>query len=275
MGRYFILRAHPFSIKELIDPTDCKKFPTYKKYKKTPDIKRLIKWGGFPEPYIKADKRFYNRWKKLKHTLLFKEDIRELSQVQELAQMEILAEILKNQIGSLTQYKSLSTKVRVSIDTIKRWLEILKSFYYCFDIKPWKKNVTRSLLKKPKFYLYDWSLIDDEGTRFENFIASHLLKAVHHYEDLGYGKLGLYFLRDKEKREVDFIVTKENNPWFIVETKLYNEGPLSKNLFYYQKMLKIPHAFQVVRDLPYERCNCFLEKIPMKVSASTFLSQLI
>ena len=98
---------------------------------------------------------------------------------------------------------------------------------------------------------------------------------MHYYSDLGYGTCRLYFLRDKEQREVDFLAVKDEKPWFLVETKLSAEKPVSKNLSYYQEMLQVPHAFQVTRDLPYVNRDCFEENQPVKVPAATFLSQLI
>lgn len=89
---------------------------------------------------------------------------------------------------------------------------MLESFYCCFTLKPWTKNISRSLLKEPKVFLWDWSEIKDLGARTENFIVSHLLKAVHFWTDAGLGKYDLFFIRDKDQREVDFIVTPDDEP---------------------------------------------------------------
>ena len=155
MGRYFILRAHPLSIREIATSTPPTEFPANQTKVEQSKVDCMLRFGGFPEPYLKGTPQFYNRWKDLRHTMLFHEDLRELSRIQELGQMELLAELLRNQIGELTTYTSLAKKIRVSVDTIRRWIEILKSFYYCFEVRPWSKNVTRSLLKEPKFYLWD------------------------------------------------------------------------------------------------------------------------
>src|SRR3569832_781066 len=206
---------------------------------------------------------------------LFSEDLRDLTRIHDLGQMQILAELLSHQAGCLTNYSILANKVSVSVETVKRWIDVLKSFYYCFTLQPWTKNITRSLLKEPKVFLWDWSFVTDEGARFENCIASHLLKAVHFWTDQGLGDYGLYYLRDKEKREVDFVVTKNKKPWFIVDVKKSGKEGLSKALFHYQKLTNAPHAFQVVFDLPYVEGDCFKATEPVIVPASTFLSQLI
>lgn len=100
-------------------------------------------------------------------------------------------------------------------------------------------------------------------------------KAVHYWTDQGLGDYGLYYLRDKEKREVDFLVSKDGKPWFIVEVKTSGNGGLSKPLFYYQELTKAPHAFQVVFNMNYVEGDCFASTRPIIVPAKTFLSQLI
>src|SRR5207237_1149930 len=105
--------------------------------------------------------------------------------------------------------------------------------------------------------------------------ASHLLKAVHFWTDRGFGEYGLYFLRDKEKREVDFLVSKNKKPWFILEVKASENKGISKSLYYFKKMTKAPHAFQIVFDLDYVDKDCFSVLEPAIVPAKTFLSQLI
>ncbi|MCB1108775.1 MAG: DUF4143 domain-containing protein, partial [Chlamydiia bacterium] len=168
-----------------------------------------------------------------------------------------------------------ATKLRVSDNTVKNWLKALKGLYYCFEITPWSKNVIRSLIKEPKYYLWDWSLCKDSGARAENFIASHLLKAVHFWNDYGFGEFGLYFVRNKDKKEVDFLVSKDNKPWFLVEVKAHRNKELSPALIDFHRELKTEYALQVVVDLPYVNKSCFASKMPIIVPAKTFLSQLI
>jgi uncharacterized protein len=127
------------------------------------------------------------------------------------------------------------------------------------------------LLKEPKIYLWDWSLVEDIGARKENFIASHLFKAVQFWNDRGFGEYQLHFLRDKEKREVDFLVVKNKKPWFLVEAKSSENSGIPKSLFYFQSLTKAPHALQVVFDMEDREGNCFSSKDPILVPAKTFL----
>ena len=275
MGRYFNYRLHPLSVNELLNrPLSATELHQPSELADV-DFQSLLSFGGFPEPFLKKDQRFFNRWSKLREQQLFKEDIRELTQVQELAQLETLATLLKSQIGQLTSYTSLAKKVRVSVDTIRRWIKTLESLYYCYSIRPWTTNVARSLLKEPKYYLWDWSQCTDIGARNENFIASHLLKAVHMWTDLGIGQYELYFLRDKEKREVDFLVTKNQKPWFMVEVKSSNNDRLSPHLDVFRQQLNIDHVFQVSIEGDFINKDVFSIRKPIIVPAKTFLSQLM
>lgn len=274
MGRYFYYRIHPLSVGEIASPElfdgEIRKKPMAISEK---DWNALLEYGGFPEPFVQRSQSFSRRWQSIRKDQLFREDIRDSTRIQELAELELLAEILRSQAAQAMDYQSLSKKVGVSIDTIRRWIEVLKSFYYCFSIQPWSKNITRSLLKEPKLYLWDWSLIEEEGHRYENLVASHLLKAVHFWTDCGLGDFGLYYLRTKDKLETDFAVSKNGKIWFLVEVKAKSKG-LSSALFHFQEQTKAPHAFQVAFDLPFVQKDCYSEKGPILVPAKTFLSQL-
>lgn len=197
-----------------------------------------------------------------------------MTKIHEIAQVEVLAELLKLQAAQLCNFAALSKKIRASENSIRRWTTALESLYYCFLLKPWSKNVARSLIKEPKAYLWNWSVIQDKGARYENFIAAHLLKAVHWWQDNGFGEFSLRYLRTKDKREVDFVIIKNNKPWFLVEVKSSNRK-LSKNLEYFQKKIKAGHAFQVTIEDDYINKSCFDISYPVIVPAKTFLSQLI
>lgn len=275
MGRYFLYRLHPLTIREIVDPT----FPITEIQSPVEideeNYNALLNFGGFPEPFLNRDMNFFNHWKRLRHEQLFKEDLRDLSRIQEISQLQLLAQILQEEATHSLNYSSLASKIKVSNPTIHRWIDVLKNFYFCFTIQPWSKNLTRSLVKEPKIYLWNWALIEENGSRLENMVASHLYKAVQFWTDCGFGEYGLYYLRDKDKREVDFIVTKNNKPWFLVETKTSGDKGISRWLYYYKEKLKVAHAFQIGFDLPYVNRNCFEFNDPIIVPAKTFLSQLI
>ena len=206
---------------------------------------------------------------------IFHEDIRELTAIQDIGQIRVLAEILANQSGQLTNYSTIANRVNISVDTVKRWITTLESIYYCFSIRPWFRNINKSLKKQPKIYLWDWSLLKDAGTKTENLIASSLLKATHFWTDMGLGNYDLFYLRDTSKREVDFLVTKNDDPWFLVEAKTSHQSSLNSSLSYFQHQTNAKHAFQVDLSSPFVNQDCFAHTKPIKVPGTTFLSQLV
>ncbi len=277
MGRYFLYRMHPLSLAELtLSGTQLRQTEIQKPKKVTQaDLEHLLTFGGFPEPFLKSSTRFYNRWKNLRLEQIFHEDVRELTAVQDIGQIRVLAEILLNLSGQLTNYSALANRVNISVDTVKRWISILESIYYCFSIRPWFKNINKSLKKQPKTYLWDWSLVKDPGAKAENFVAGSLLKAVHFWTDTGLGSYDLFYLRDTSKREVDFLVTKNDQPWFLVEAKKSGQASLNPSLAYFQKQTSAKHAFQVDLSSSFVNRDCFAHTEPIKVPGTTFLSQLI
>jgi predicted AAA+ superfamily ATPase len=275
MGRYFLYRMHPLSVAELLRTTlsDREISPPAKPPDGTLD--QLLTFGGFPEPFLRGSTRFYNRWRRLRNELLFREDLRDLTQIHEAGQVEVLAELLAHQAGQLVNHTTLANAVNVSVDTICRWIATLESLFYCFSVRPWFRNIPKSLRKQPKVYLWDWSLVGDEGARRENLAASHLLKAVQAWTDLGIGEFGLYYLRDKAKREVDFLVTRDGQPWFLVEVKTSGRREITPALTYFQRQTGAQHAFQMAFDMDFVDADCFAHSAPVRVPATTLLSQFV
>ncbi|TVQ19895.1 MAG: ATP-binding protein [Spirochaetaceae bacterium] len=274
MGRYFLYRMHPISLGELactLPPHSALREP---RRVDAASIASLIRFGGYPEPFLKSDTRFYNRWRRLRSELLFREDLRDLTLIQDVGQVEVLGRLLANLAGGVLNYSNLASDLNSSVDSARRWTAALEALYYCYTIRPWFRNIPKSLRRQPKVYLWDWSMVDRSGPRAENFVASHLLKAVHWWTDVGIGTFDLFYLRDKAKREVDFVVTRDGKPWFLVEVKS-STGPLSPSLEYFQRETGSLHAFQVVMDREYVDADCFATDRPTIVPASTFLSQLV
>jgi len=276
MGRYFLYRMHPLSLSELARTSLPDKSPVRPPVALPHEaFLSLLQFGGFPEPFVRSDTRFYNRWRRLRNEQLFKEDIRDMTNIHELSQLEVLAALLQHQVGQQVNYSTLAGSTGVSVDTIRRWLQVLESVCFCFVVRPYHRNVPKSLRRQPKVFLWDWSLLSDPGARHENMVASHLLKAVHFWTDAGLGDFDLFYLRDTAGREVDFLVTRGGVPWFLAEVKTSGGGRISKSLAYYHRLLKTTHAFQVQIDEPYVDRDCFLETDPVQVPARTLLSQFI
>ncbi|MCU0776799.1 MAG: DUF4143 domain-containing protein, partial [Akkermansiaceae bacterium] len=277
MGRYFLYHMHPFSVAETIT-TELPDADKILRPPRRPDedaFTALWDHGGYPEPFLKRDPRFSRRWQTLRTQQLLREDVRDQTQIQHLDQLAMLVKLLDGRSGHQLIYSNLARDIQVGVETVKRWCDALGSLHHGFLIKPWFTNVTRSLRKEPKWFLRDWAGIHDRGDRAETFIACHLLKAVEGWNDLGFGKFQLAYLRDKQKREVDFIVIRDGKPWFLAEVKHARES-ISESLRHFQRETKAPFAFQVVIESDYIGADCFAKpRDPLAVPARTFLSQLL
>lgn len=272
-GRYHYYRLHPFTLAEVEGITFkaevFKELPISSVY--YPEtLNTLDIFGGFPEPFIKQNKRLLRRWHNEKIERLFREDIIDVSAVRDIGNMKVLSDILPSRAGSLLSLNSLREDLEVSHRAVTNWMDILESLYYHFRIYPYSTKKIRSLKKESKLYLWDWSEVEEEGYRFENMIASHLLKFVHFITDYEGYKAELYFLRDVDKREVDFLVTINSKPWFAVEVKI-NNIRLSPSLLYFKNKLPIPYVYQIVKNDNVDR----LENGARILSANKFLTALV
>jgi predicted AAA+ superfamily ATPase len=196
-----------------------------------------------------------------------------MTRITELDQLDVLVALLGTSSGSTLSYSSLARAVNVSVDTIRRWVTTLTTLHHGFLVRPWFRNVRKSLRKEPKWYVRDWSEVTDHGARLETFVACHLLKAVQAWEDLGFGRYELRYLRDLDKREVDFAVVRDGKPWFLVEVKAA-DTTLSPHLRHFQAQTAAEHAFQAVLDMAHVQATPFRSGMPTVVPLRTLLSQL-
>jgi len=274
MGRYFLYRMHPWSVGESIRTGLPAREIQPPAEPASADWDALWEHGGFPEPFLRRDSRFTRRWRSLRREQLAREDLRDLAKVADLGTLETLMQLLAERSGQQIVYSNLAQEIQVSVDTVIRWIDLLGRMHYGFLVRPWFANVAKALRKEPKWFLRDWSGLTDEGARAETFVACHLLKAVEAWTDLGFGDFELRYLRDKQKREVDFLVVRDRKPWFLAEVKLSDRN-LSPSLLHFQGQTKAAHAFQVVMNLPYEPADGFVTSRPVVIPARTFLSQLV
>lgn len=235
-GRFFKHRLHPFSIKE-ISSTNSEI-----------DFKTLFERGGFPEPLLAKNEIDAKRWRQDYLDSLIREEILDFNNISQLSTMNTLIRVLQERVASPLSYASLARDLNSSIPTIKKYINILEALFIIFKISPFSRNIARSILKEPKIYFYDWSLVNgDDGLKYENMLAVHLLKHCHAERDQ-LGKLSeLYYLRTKEQKEVDFCLVENQTIHTLIEAK-YSSTSLSPNLAYFSEKYKIP-GIQLVYNM--------------------------
>jgi len=233
-NRYRYFRLHPFSVMELNSN------PTNK------DLETLLRFSGFPEPLFLQDEREWRIWQRDRISRVVRQDLRDLEQVREISLIEHLVELLPSKLGSPLSILSLREDLSVDHKTVERWLQILENLYFCFRIAPFGTTRIRAVKKEKKLYLWDWSMAVSDGARFENLVAAQLLKYCHLVEDTEGFRMELRFLRDTDKREVDFVVMKDGAPIFAVECKT-GEKSMSPHAIYFAERTPIPRFYQVHR----------------------------
>ncbi|MEY3901066.1 MAG: hypothetical protein RL189_372 [Pseudomonadota bacterium] len=231
LGRYRYLRLHPLSVTELgVTSSD--------------DLRSLIRFGGFPDPFFAASDREWRLWSRERLYRIIRDDVRDLELVRDISGIEMLADSLSHRVGSPLSVNNLAQDLQVNFRTAESWVSILERIYFCFRIAPFGAPKIKAVKKEQKLYLWDWSTVNGDGYRFENLVASHLLKFCHFREDAFGEKIELRFLRDFEKREIDFVVLRDKKPIFAVECKT-GEKQLSPAIRYFKERANIPLFYQV------------------------------
>lgn len=260
VGRHFLFRMLPLGVWDIIggmppiqniwNPTavlssipeaDSAIFDT---------VQMLLSITGFPEPIAAGTKEFCTKWREDHISLILKEDLRDLSRIIQLKKLETLLYLLPQHVASPLSINSLTSPLECSHGALKSWLLALQKVYLIFSLPPWTAKLARSIRKEEKYYFWDWGLVEDEGDKFENFIAVMLSRAVSAWNEWGKGVFKLHYLRTKDGREVDFAISERNRLVMIVEAKS-KEANISPNLIYFKEKLGVPLAIQVVNMRNY------------------------
>ena len=279
-GRYFLFHLWPFTISELgrrnlfID--DFLANPLQISMEKNEMLKekwvRLSKLSGFPEPYLANRMAIYRRWSNTYSQQLIREDIRDLTGIKSVGDMETLYFLLPSKVGSPLSIPSLATDLKVSYNSIRGWLAVFERFFLIFSIPPWTARIARAIQKERKVYLWDAPRIEDPSAQFENMVAMELWRAVTNWNDLGYGQFTLHFIKNKEQKEVDFLIANRNKPVVMIEAKISETQP-SSPLKKFQKALNIPAVQLTDEDEGYRMVSNNDQSI-LVAPAYQWLSQL-
>lgn len=233
-GRHHLFRLHPLSVKEISG--------------KNPDtvVEKLLKNSGFPEPYLANSDKEVAFWRRSHLDVILREDLLDLEKVRDLKSIEILIDLLSERVGSSISYSSLAEDLSVSVHTVKRWIQILEFLNVIFIVLPYSKNLSKAITRQPKIYFYDIGRVENgEGARLENLVAYHLFKRNHFLTDTQGERRDLFYIRDQEKREIDFLTTKERKIEYLIEVKTSDENFSAHLHFYHQKLSPLA-SYQLV-----------------------------
>lgn len=245
-GRFFRHRLLPFSPAETAHVGEHA------------DIGRFLTRGGFPEPFLAADGTDADRWRMQYVDGLIRTDILDFEKIHDFKAIQLILELLRSRTGTPASYQSLAEDAGVAPNTVKKYIQILESLFVVFRVTPYAKNIARSIVKTPKIYFYDTALVKgDEGAKLENMVALCLLKHVCGRIDLRGRAAGLHYVRIKDGAEVDFCLTLDNQPEWLIEVKRTEENP-TRALMNLSRRYNIP-GIQMVLHLKRERKNQGIE----------------
>jgi uncharacterized protein len=255
LGRYFLFRMHPMGPRDVLTTEGFDVRSAWIPGEKIPMVDpdaafreaacQLLSLTGFPEPFFAGKKEFYRRWQDAHISLLTSEEVRDLSKISDISGIQLLASLLPERVGAPLSINALAMTLKCAHSTVKNWLQALAQVYLIFFVPPYASSLARSIKKGQKVYFWDWGIHRDQGKRLENFLAVQLMKAISAWNECGLGRFSLFYVKTKDGRETDFLVTNEEKPVLLVEAKTSDEH-LDKNLVYFKEKTGATLAFQVV-----------------------------
>ena len=207
-GRAAILQLLPFSLSE------------------TEKVNLLH--GGFPEALARP--KASGLWFASYLQTYLERDVRAITNVRDLATFRRFLALLASRHGQILNKTDLAAPLGVTVPTIGDWLHILEVTGQIILVPPYFENLGKRLIKSPKVYLGDsglacyllglTSMAELErspflGALFEGFVAAEILKSQ---ADRGLRK-ELYYFRDQQGLEVDFLVPRPNAKLWLIEAK--------------------------------------------------------
>ena len=222
-GRVAVFNMLPLSLRE-IEGIESKAFDTnleilknITQIKKTEqEFFECIYNGGLPKIIANKDmdrELYYSSY----ITTYIERDISSLAQVGKLDEFRNFMIYMAANTAQELKYEAIASVVGVSSHTIKEWVTILERSGIIYILKPYSSNISKRLVKIPKFYFLDTGLAAyltswpnsktlrngiSAGAFFETFVFSEILKSY-----INAGKTpNLYYYRDAEKKEIDLLV---------------------------------------------------------------------
>jgi uncharacterized protein len=253
-GRFFSQRLYPFDVKELA--AEIGNTPALRKLiSGTADgvphalLTRLLALSGFPEPLLSSDPSFHGKWQQSHLDVILRQDIFETERIRDVKSLEFLVLLLAERVGSLLSYNSLREDLFTDDKTVKRWVDILENSYVVFRVHPYtSRSMASSIRKAPKAYFFDYTRVEDPAARFENLVALALLKEIHYRQDVRGEKFELNFVRNKQEKEIDFLILKDRKPHVMIEVKT-SDDTVSPSFAIFEKHFPGVRKVQLVQNL--------------------------
>lgn len=258
-GRYLSYQLWPLTYDEVYNGSDARlslKTPrdwrTFKPDKSGDADHELLNLGGFPKPFLDASAAKLRRWQDQYVERLTREDVRDFSNVLHTDKIELLARLLPERMTAPISMLSLSRDIEVSPVAIKSWLRLFELLYLGLSLKPYHRKIHRAVKMESKWYFYQWTFAEEIGVRFENYMAIQLAATLSSWSERGLGRWELFYLRDQDKREVDFLICRDFKPMALIEAKSSFQ-PFTAALNFYCQKLSVPGFLVYPGQNPQDR----------------------
>lgn len=249
-GRYDPYFLYPLTPAELegLSPTDALNIEVLLQSKELHEsiIESWEKLSGFPEPFFTGSEKKAQRWWEQYKIRVTEEDVRDLTRLESIDLIRNLLHILPSKLGSPLSLNALREHLDCSHATVARYVRTLCQLFFIFEVPPFSRKIARSVKKEKKIYFYNHLVTADVGPKLENMIALMLAKWCSSARERALGHYELFYLRDQDRREIDFLITLNNWPQLLIESK-NSDLNFSSAARYYHTKLKVP-IVQVVRQ---------------------------
>jgi uncharacterized protein len=260
-GRFYQYKLFPLDVKEAVNAL---------KIKPELALNNLLELSGFPEPFLSDSKSEYRKWQKTHLDIILRQDLIENESVQQIKSIELLIELLRERVASPISYNSLREDIGTDDKSIKRWCNTLEDNYVLFKIQPYFTRVQTAIKKSPKYYFFDVPRVANEGARFENQVALSLFKEINLRNDADGENYSLHYMRNKNQKEVDFIICNNKKPVAMLECKL-SDNSLDNSFSIFEKFTGEIPKYLIIKNLKKETT---LKNGAKVVLASDWLAQM-
>ncbi len=202
VGRVSILRLYPFSLQEFLK---AKQWRSLNEKIIQRAVWEHMVYGGYPKAVLTEDTEIKETiLKDLYETMILKDIARTFS-IDDIDSLEKFTRYLAINTSSLITYNKIADVIKISHQTIKKYLDAMEKSHLIVRIQPFYNNKNKEITKQPKVYFLDTGLrnaivnsfrTEAEGIMFENYVLTELIKKG----------LEVKFWRNKSKAEVDFVV---------------------------------------------------------------------
>jgi uncharacterized protein len=194
------------------------------------DLRKIILDGGYPEALKRTTARRKAAWFNDYLRLVIDRDARDVANIEQLGQLPLLVAHLAEQAGSSVNISNLATSLKLSRQTVTRYVEALERMFLVRSLQPWYSNKISRIVKTPKLQFFDSGLLaaqlgvvdldplrpmSSAGALFETFVHGELRKFIGWSEM----RMTMYHFRTREGDEVDFVIEGPRGQVVGIEVK--------------------------------------------------------